>query len=30
MTTTLNAAEREALLAQLLAGKFPDQHGRYG
>jgi tryptophan synthase beta chain len=30
MTTTLNAAEREELLAHLLAGKFPDQHGRYG
>ena len=30
MTTTLSAAEREELLAQLLAGKFPDQHGRYG
>jgi tryptophan synthase beta chain len=30
MTTKLTAAECEQLLAQLIAGKFPDQHGRYG
>ena len=30
MTAKLNAAEREQLLARLIAGEFPDQHGRYG
>jgi tryptophan synthase beta chain len=30
MSGTHTAAEREQLLAQLIAGRFPDQHGRYG
>jgi tryptophan synthase beta chain len=30
MSSAPTAAERDALLAQLLAGKFPDQQGRYG
>ena len=30
MTAELSAAEREQLLAQLIAGNFPDRHGRYG
>ena len=30
MTAELSAAEREQLLAQLIAGEFPDRHGRYG
>ena len=30
MSADIAGAERERLLAQLIAGKFPDQHGRYG
>ena len=30
MTAKPLAAEREQLLAQLIAGDFPDRHGRYG
>ncbi len=30
MTAELSAAEREQLLAQLIAGNFPDRRGRYG
>jgi tryptophan synthase beta chain len=30
MKTDLDAAGRERVLAQLIAGEFPDQHGRYG
>jgi tryptophan synthase beta chain len=30
MSTQPTAAEREQLLAQLIAGKFPDPQGRYG
>src|SRR5258706_7561042 len=30
MKSDLDAAGRERLLAQLIAGKFPDAQGRYG
>ena len=30
MSSAPTAVERDALLAQLIAGKFPDQQGRYG
>ena len=30
MTATIDAHERAGLLADLIAGKFPDEHGRYG
>jgi len=30
MSAAIDAAERARLLARLIAGEFPDQHGRYG
>ena len=30
MTAKIDAHERAGLLADLIAGKFPDEHGRYG
>jgi tryptophan synthase beta chain len=30
MSATIDAPERARLLARLIAGEFPDQHGRYG
>ena len=30
MSSAPTALQRDALLAQLIAGKFPDQQGRYG
>ena len=30
MTAAIDAAERARLLARLIAGEFPDQHGRFG
>ena len=30
MNAMLDMSERERLLARLVAGEFPDQHGRYG
>jgi tryptophan synthase beta chain len=30
MTTVMNKAEADSLLAKLLAGKIPDEHGRFG
>ena len=30
MSAAIDASERARLLARLIAGEFPDRHGRYG